>query len=148
VHRHQSGEETTWRRTGINSFCLSRRLLGTLDINEIRCSTTRSCSTLEQQKDFFFFSFFFFFLYRLGYFYICPSSCFLIVVFYPSTRSGKALSTSQCTLAAILLSTLRTTHFRLFFLPPKRRWFPKMLITDSHFRYMFLSWLLKLWSVE
>lgn len=78
----------------------------------------------------------------------CPSAC-----------GGNSLPTSQCTLAVILLPTLRTSHsatsrsceslaLLVFLTPTQRRLFPKMFVTDSHFRYLLLPWALKLWSVE
>lgn len=81
--------------------CLLRRCLGTWDAKGIWCSTTGRCSTVQQWKLFW---------YRLEYFYICSSFLCLIMVICPSARNGKALSTSQCTLAAIPLSALRTTR--------------------------------------
>lgn len=92
-------------------------------------------------------------------FYICSSSLCLTMVPCPSVHSGNSLPTSQCTLAVILLPTLRTSHsatsrsweslaLLVFLTPTQRRLFPKMFVTDSHFRYLLLPWALKLWSVE
>lgn len=76
-----------------------------------------------------------------------------------SPQQELSLSTSQCTLAVILLPTLGTSPSAtsrsweslalfVFLAPTQRRLFPKMFRSDSHFRYLSLPWALKLWSVE
>lgn len=94
-----------------------------------------------------------FFWYRLEYFYICssslPDNCHVPIspqwessfhqsVYIGSDSASRSENNPLCS----------DISFVCFPYPPKRRLFPKMLITDSHFRYKFLPWVLKLWSVE